>query len=348
MAQISKLLWLRHLRAEPNQFVLHFEDGRIKRRGSGLNYWFSSYSAAIAQLPVEDCETTFVLKERSADYQEVVVQMTLVYRVSDPERAAARVNFTISVDQGLWIEAPLEKLAGLWSLRAQPAARKYLATVPVVVALREGAERIGAAVLEALTQDAELAAMGLSVVRVAVDRIAPTSEVEKALVTPTREAIQEKADEAVFSRRALAVEKERAIKQNELATQIELARRAEELIRQNAANQRLEVESQVAAERRRTEAEVERQALVAEGYSAERSVRAQADAAAQRLTDTARAEGEAQRVVVWKEAPRGVVLGLALQELAGNIHSIDHLNLSPDLLTTAVQRYLGDGAEKAP
>jgi hypothetical protein len=42
------------------------------------------------------------------------------------------------------------------------------------------------------------------------------------------------------------------------------------------------------------------------------------------------------------------VLGLALQELAGNIHSIDHLNLSPDLLTTAVQRYLGDGAEKAP
>ena len=48
MAQISKLWWLRHLRAEPNQFVLHFEDGRIKRRGSGLNYWFSSYSAAIA------------------------------------------------------------------------------------------------------------------------------------------------------------------------------------------------------------------------------------------------------------------------------------------------------------
>lgn len=69
-------------------------------------------------------------------------------------------------------------------------------------------------------------------------------------------------------RRALAVEKERAIKQNELATQIELARRAEEPHppARNAANQRLEVETQVAAEKRRTEAEVERQAMVAAGY----------------------------------------------------------------------------------
>ncbi|MFO0725649.1 MAG: SPFH domain-containing protein [Myxococcota bacterium] len=345
MAQISRFLWLRHLRAEPNQFVLHYQDGQVRRRGPGLNYWFSSYSAAIAQLPVEDCETTFVLKERSADYQEISVQLTLVYRIGDPERAAQRVNFSISIDQGQWLEPPLEKLSSVWSLRAQPSVRAYLMTVPVVVAIREGAEKMRTALLEALNGDPELAAMGLSVVRVAIDRVAPTAEVEKALQTPTRESIQEKADEAVFSRRALAVEKERAIKQNELSTQIELARRGEELIRQNAANQKLEVESEVAANKRRTEAEIEQKALLAAGYAEETRVRSTADAEAQKLTDTARAEGEDQRVGVWKEAPTKVVLGLALQELAHNIRNIEHLNLTPDLLSAAVQRYLSEEPE---
>ena len=49
-----------------------------------------------------------------------------------------------------------------------------------------------------------------------VAAVAPTSEMEKALQQPTREAIQQDADEATFRRRALAVEKERAIAENEL------------------------------------------------------------------------------------------------------------------------------------
>jgi len=50
---------------------------------------------------------------------------------------------------------------------------------------------------------------------------------EKAMEAPIRECIQQEADEAAFARRALAVEKERAIKENELKNQIELAKRDE-------------------------------------------------------------------------------------------------------------------------
>ena len=39
-----------------------------------------------------------------------------------------------------------------------------------------------------------------------VAAVAPTAEMEKALQQPTREAIQQNADEATFQRRALAVE----------------------------------------------------------------------------------------------------------------------------------------------
>ena len=78
----------------------------------------------------------------------------------------------------------------------------------------------------------------LAAVAVRLTNLAPTSELERALQTPTFEALQQKADEATFARRALAVEKERAIAENELATKTELARRETVLIAQEAENAR--------------------------------------------------------------------------------------------------------------
>lgn len=84
MASISRFTVLRHLRAEPNQYILHFRRGAVVRRGVGLAYWFSPLSAAVAQLPTEDCEATFLLHERCADYQVATVQCTVTYRIADP------------------------------------------------------------------------------------------------------------------------------------------------------------------------------------------------------------------------------------------------------------------------
>ena len=53
----------------------------------------------------------------------------------------------------------------------------------------------------------------------------PEPDVERALQTPARELVQQEADRATFERRALAVDSERAIAENELANQIELATR---------------------------------------------------------------------------------------------------------------------------
>ena len=300
-----------HLRADPNQYVLHYRGGRLVRRGAGLAYWFSPLSAAVAQLPVENVETTFLLKERSADLQDVVVQCTVTYRIADPERAAARVNFAISLVTGAWLEQPLERLDSLWSQRAQRPVRTILTTLPVVEAVQRGADVVSAALESALRGDPAIADVGLEVVSVQVVRVAATAELEKALQTPTREAVQQRADEATYQRRALAVEKERAIKENELATEVELARRQEELVRQQTANRQLDVEQQAAAKRLLAEAE---------------------------------ADGEAKRVAVWRDAPARVLLGLAAQQLAGNVESIQHLNVTPDLLGAALQQFLREQA----
>jgi regulator of protease activity HflC (stomatin/prohibitin superfamily) len=346
MTSITRFGFARHLRAEPNQFILHYRSGAIVRRGPGLAYWFLPLSAAIAQLPVEDVETTFVLTERTADYQDVSVQTTLTYRVVDPEAAAARINFTVSLLSGAWVEEPLARLASLWSQRARRSARPYLMSVPLVDAVGRGAEVIRASMEDALRADPEITAMGLALVSVQVQRVAPLPDVEKALQTPVREAIQQRADEAVFARRAQAVENERAIKQNELSTEIELARRQEDLIRREGANQLLDAHQQAEAERVRAEADLERQELTAQAYARDQRVRAAGDADARRLIGEADADAEARRVNVWQAAPARVILGLAAQEFATKIGSINHLNLTPDFLGATLQQFLHDQTDQ--
>lgn len=346
MAQISRFPFVRHLRAEPNQTILHYRRGRLVRSGPGISYWFHPLSAAVLQVPVEDIESTFVLHERSADLQEVTVQITLAYRVADALKAGQRVNFTISLATGAWVEQPLERLAGLWSRWAQQPVRATLADLPLVEAVRTGATAIRGALEPALRGNPEAAEMGLAVVSMQVDQVVPSAEIEKALQIPTREAIQQKADEATFQRRALAVEKERAIKENELATQIELAKRQEELIRQEASNRMLSVRQDAEAQRLGVEGQAERDRIAAEAAARDAKIRAEGEAGARRLLSEADLAAEARRAEIWSAAPPSVLLGFALQQFAGKIDSIEHLNLTPDLLGEMLQRFaLGKSKE---
>ena len=342
MAHITRFAFVRHLRAEPNQYILHYRAGNPARKGVGLAYWFYPLSAAVAQVPVEDIETTFVLREWSADVQEVTVQVTLTYRFVDPGKAAQRINFSISIENGGWVEQPLQRLDNMWAHWAQHPVRVCLATMPLVEVVRSGADRARETLEEALRHNPEIEDVGLSLVSVQVNRVAPTAELEKALQTPTREAIQQKADEATFQRRAMAVEKERAIKENELATEIELARRQEELIQREGDNQMLALRQKAERNKFEVEAEVERNTLAAQGNARQVRIRAEAEAESRRWLLEVETEAEARRVELWKDAPPSVTLGLAVQRFADKVEVIEHLNLTPDLLGNALQRLLLD------
>jgi hypothetical protein len=155
--------------------------------------------------------------------------------------------------------------------------------------------------------------------------VRPEPEVEKALRTPTREQVQQDADKATFERRAVAVERERAIGQNELQTRIELARREQQLVTQRGANARREAEEAAAAGAIATDAEAQRALTIAE-----------ATAQATRLAGAAQAEAETAHLAAYRDLPRAVLLGLAVKELAANLPAIESLVLTPDLLTRAL------------
>ena len=327
MAHVTTLPLIRHLRAEPTMHVLRYRRGRLANDGPGLAFWFRAINTAAAEVPLDDRELPFLFHVRSADFQEVTVQGVITFRVAEPRRVAERIDFTLDLDRGTWLQNPLEQVSALLTQLAQQFVIDDLARKDLRAILGEGVAPIRARIAAGLAAEPALTELGLEVVAMRVAAVSPTAELEKALRQPTREAIQQKADEASFGRRALAVEKERAIAENELHNQIELARREEELVGQQGQNARKREQEAAAAAKIAAKATDERDRMAAER---------EADMI-DRL-EGARLRAERERAEIQASVPPAVMLAVALRELAGEIGKVEHLTVTPELLTPLIER----------
>lgn len=332
MAEIRRYPFFRHLRAETSSHVLVYSGGRLKRSARALCFWFTPLSTSVAEVPIDDQELTFVLHGKTSDFQDATVQGVLSYRIEDPELAAARVDFSLDLVRGRHVKQPLDNLAQLVTQLVQELALGWVGKTPLSGALAEGQERIRERVEAGLRADAGLKELGLRVIALRIAPLRPSPEVERALEVPARERIQEQADEASFARRALAVEKERAIQENELQSKIELARREEELIRQKGVNDQRRVKDQSESKRLEAEAAAVRAQIDAEA----RGTTARAEAESLRLIETARVEAERSRMDIYRDLPPHVLAGLAAQELAGKLGRVERIEITPDTLGNAI------------
>ncbi|MFO0580866.1 MAG: SPFH domain-containing protein [Anaeromyxobacter sp.] len=357
MANIMNLGFVRHLRADASAHVLVYRSARLVREGRGLAFAFLPHRTSIAEVPVDDREMPVVFHGRSADYQDVQAQGVLTYRVIDPRKLADRVDFTLDLATGLHLRQPLEKLALLFAQLAEQHAAGWVTRAPIREVLADGTEQIRAAIEAGLAADGALGEMGLAVVSVRISAVRPAPELEKALEAPARERIQQLADEAAFARRALAVEKERAIQENELKNQIELARRQEELIAQKGQNARRSATEEAEAKRIGAEAAAARGRIEAEASAHEvrtageaealrTRVQGEAEAASLALSERVRTDAEQARMAAVREVPPAVLYALAAQALAGKLEKIERVTLGGDALGPALERLLEAGAKR--
>lgn len=328
MADIARYPFLRHLRGTTTTHVEHVRNGKTVRAGVGAAFWFRPLSAVLSEVPVDDRELPLLFHARTSDFQDVTVQATVTYRLTDPVAAARRIDFSIDPETGRWRSTPLDQVAGLLTETAQQYALDLLAGNDLAEALAGGVAPVRQVIADGLAGDARLTATGIAVVGARVVALRPEPEVERALRTPTREQVQQEADRATFERRALAVERERAIGENELQTQIELARREEELVAQRGTNARREAEEAAAAGGVSTDAEAQRTRTLAE-----------AAAQATRLAGAAQGEAETAHVAAYRDLPEGVLLGLAVKELAANLPNVETLVITPDLVARALTQF---------
>jgi regulator of protease activity HflC (stomatin/prohibitin superfamily) len=333
MADITRRLFLRHLRGAPTTWVRHHVRGKVRHEGIGQSFWYRPLTAVLSEVPVDDRELPLLFHARTSDFADVTVQATVTYRVADPAKASSRLDFSIDPIGGNWRAKPLDQIATLLAELAQLPALDLLARVPLTDAMTAGLASVRDAVSAALSEDERLTETGVGVVSARVVAIRPEPELERALQTPTREQVQQDADAATYERRAKAVERERAIAENELQNKIELARREQQLVEQAGANTRRQAELNAEALRVEAAGQAER-ATVAAGAEAEAErLRADARAEGVRALRLAEAEGEAARLAAYRDMPAEVLQALALKEFAGQLPEIGHLTVTPDVVT---------------
>lgn len=323
MADIRKYPFFRHLRSDANVHVTRFRNGKIVRSGRGISFWFLPRRASVSELPMDDRSMVLFFKGRSKDFQALTVQGNLTWHVSNPATLGNRIDFSVDLVGGRHTAKPMEQIENLLTGMAQQIATQYLAESNVHDLLDAGIDPLRIRLEKGFGSEVRLTAMGLEVAAVRLTSIAPTAELERALQTPTFEMLQQKADQATFERRALAVEKERAIAENELNNKTELARREKQLIEQEAANARSR----------------------ATGTREAQQIEADGEAGRIRTIEQAKSEMERERMAIVRDLPPQVLLGLAAREFAGKLGKIEHLNVTPDLLAAVVSEFGKGGAK---
>ncbi len=327
MAQIKRYMFASHLRAEASSHIRHYRAGKLRREGRGMSFWFDPHGASIIEVPLADRELTFMVKSQSSDYQDLAVQGTILWRVADAARLSDRVDFALDLKSGVPQAKPEDHIRSVLSSLARQFSDNYLKALGVRAVLEAGLAPMQAVLNQGFAEDPTAENMGLEVISVRVSALSPSSELARALQAPTFEALQQQSDEATFARRALAVEKERAIAENELNNQTELAARKADLIAREDANARAEAEALSAAEM-----------ITAEGAAQSKVISAEAEATRIRAVEQAEADMEKARMAALAQVDAAALYALAAREFAGKLEHIDSITVTPDMLAGLVQQ----------
>jgi hypothetical protein len=306
-----------YVKASPTTYVLHFKDGKLRREGAGLSFVHFAPTSTVVQVPLASRGAPFVFNEMSRDFQEVTVQGQITWRVAEPKKLAALLDFTVDAKGAHRSDDP-EKLEERLIHTAQVLAQGVLSKLTLREALG-AAEALVAGVLGGLRASAAVAMLGVEPLGFSVLSLRPTPEMARALEAEAREALQRDADEAIHQRRNAAVEQERIIKESELQTELAVAAKQRELReRQMAAD--IAVEEQRAALIDR-QVENERKAADSRAYALKATLEPLEKADWKTLMAIAPGGGDAKTMIA-----------LAFRELAENAGKIGELNISPDLL----------------
>jgi regulator of protease activity HflC (stomatin/prohibitin superfamily) len=312
------------------------------REGTGLSFFYYAPITSLVAIPVGSGDEPFIFEETTGDHQTITLQGQVTYRVAEPKKLAGLMNFTLAPDGQRYLSDDPEKLPQRVINLVHVLARAELEKLSLREAMR-AAGLIVANVRKGLATSPEISALGIEVIGLSILAIRPTPETARALEAETREQLLLKADEAIFLRRNAAVEQERAIKENELNTEIAVENKKRQIRETQMDAERAVQEKQHLLEAEALEAgialEDKRKALVA---LAAQNTMAEADARAYGVAATMKALGKADPAVLQALANNGMkpeqLIAVAFQEIAANADKIGELNISPDLLRELLHR----------
>lgn len=232
---------LGYFKGLPTEYVIKYAGGRALAQGPGLSFWYVRYKTSIAVVPTASTDSDFVFNELTSNFQEVTIQGQFTYRLQNPRQAAELLNFTVDPRFRTYVSNQPERIPQRISNVIQTETREEVRKRTLEQALND-TPQIARDVLERIRKEDLAGAMGAELLNLHFLSLRPVPEVAKALEADYQQEVLRRADEAIFARRAAAVEKERKIKENELNTDIALEQQREVLIAQQGANAQQEAE----------------------------------------------------------------------------------------------------------
>ncbi len=336
------MLGIHYLKAGPTQYVLHYQNGRIRHSGPGAAFYYYKPAATIAVIPIGSADVPFIFNETTADFQPITVQGQLTYRITDPELVAGLLDFTIAGDVDQYASEDPEKLGQRLVNLVQVATRAEVQKRPLRSAIH-ASDEITSDILAQIQQNPALPALGVNILTLSILAIKPAPDTARALEAEARESFLRQADEAIYDRRNAAVEQERRIKENELNTELAVEAKNRQ-IREAKAEADLAVEqkqqqireSQLAGQIRLEESRKELVAARAKNIRTE--AEAQTFVTQASLRPLQELDNETRQLLAMQSAEPRLMVTMALKELAQNASKIGQLNISPDLLESLLQK----------
>lgn len=206
------MLGIRFVKVPPTTFVIHYRNGRVRREGTGLSFFYFAPAGDLVYVPMSSTDLPFAFNEVTADFQDVTIQGELTYRITDPKRVATVLDYGIDA-RGRYRSDDPTKLSDRLMHAAQILARSFTQCHK----LREvliSSDALIAETLTGLQQSPTVVMLGVEVLGLSILSIKATPEMSKAMQADAREEQLRKADEAIYARRNAAVELERTIKEN--------------------------------------------------------------------------------------------------------------------------------------
>ena len=327
---------LRFIKMQPTSYLLQYKKGRIVREGAGLSFFYYAPTTSLVAVPIASTDAPFIFNEVTSDFQEITIQGQANYRITDPKRVSQLLNFTLDASARTYVSDDPQKLSARVINVIKVLTRKELQTLTLRDALR-ASDMLVQQVSKGLAGSTEIASLGIEVIGLSILAIKPNPETGRALEAEAREQLLREADEAVYARRNSAVEQERAIRENELNTEIAVENKKRQIreaqMDAERAVQEKQHQLQQAAMNANIELEEKNKQLVS--LSVE-NTKAQADAKAYGIGAAMKALEGVDSKVLQALASVGMqpdqLVALAFQGLADRAEKIGELNISPDLM----------------
>lgn len=222
------MLGINYIKFDSMNYVIHYKNGKIKKEGKGLSFFYFSPNSSIVSIPVQSNDFQFVFNETTKDYQEVTLQGQVTYKIDNPKQLAETLDFNVNKKKQ-YLKNDYEKIQQRIINEAQTASSSILQGLTLKEALRK-LQDIENGIFSNVQQSKTVQMLGLEILSVNVLGVTPNPEMARALEAQTRESLQKEADQAIYERRNFAVEQERIIKESELSTEIAIEEKHKQIV----------------------------------------------------------------------------------------------------------------------